>query len=191
MVERVDVVDKRGKTCMTRTRTDVHKSGLLHQAVFVLVFNKRGEVFVQQRSSKKDVFPGLHEASLSGHVKSGETPLQAAVRETKEEVGLTIKASMLKKRFTTVIKTVPEYERITVYMMTTDKAPKPGREVKVGTFMPAGMLDAIVRSEPDVFTPVFCALAPRLRTFLVRAPSYQGPRSLAARRTSRRPRASA
>ena len=63
-----------------------------HRAVHVLVFNARGEVFLQKRSLKKDTFPGAWDSSASGHVDSGEEYDACAVRELREELGLTIAA---------------------------------------------------------------------------------------------------
>jgi len=54
----------------------------------VLVFNSRGEVFLQKRSIKKDRQPGVWDSSASGHVDSGEDYDACAVRELHEEIGL-------------------------------------------------------------------------------------------------------
>jgi isopentenyldiphosphate isomerase len=49
------------------TRREVHARGLWHRAVHVLVFNARGEVFLQKRSMKKDIAAGKWDSSASGH----------------------------------------------------------------------------------------------------------------------------
>jgi isopentenyldiphosphate isomerase len=58
----------------------------------VLVFNSRGEVFLQKRSMKKDTAAGLWDSSSSGHLDSGEDYDACAVRELREELGLEIKS---------------------------------------------------------------------------------------------------
>jgi isopentenyldiphosphate isomerase len=83
-----DVVDDRDRVIGKQTRREVHRRGLKHRAVHVLVFNPRGEVFLQKRSFKKDTFPGAWDSSASGHLDSGETYDACAVREVREEIGL-------------------------------------------------------------------------------------------------------
>lgn len=83
-----DVVDDRDRVIGRQTRREVHRRGLKHRAVHVLVFNERGEVYLQKRSFKKDTFPGAWDSSASGHLDSGETYDACAVREAREEIGL-------------------------------------------------------------------------------------------------------
>ncbi len=66
------------------------RAGLQHRAVHVLVFNRRGELFLQKRSMKKDTFPGAWDSSASGHLDTGEEYDACAVRELREEIGLMV-----------------------------------------------------------------------------------------------------
>ena len=63
----------------------------------VLVFNSRGEIFLQKRSMTKDREPGKWDSSSSGHVDSGEDYDACAVRELREEIGLHVARSMATK----------------------------------------------------------------------------------------------
>ena len=83
-----DVVNERDEVVDRKPRSEVHRLGLLHRAVHVLVFNSRGQIFLQKRSMKKDRQPGLWDSSASGHVDSGENYDATAVREVREEIGL-------------------------------------------------------------------------------------------------------
>ncbi|MGH7972763.1 MAG: NUDIX hydrolase, partial [Limisphaerales bacterium] len=83
-----DVVDDKDQVVGKRTRDEVHRLGLMHRAVHVLVFNAHGQVFLQKRSMKKDRQPGLWDSSTSGHLDSGETYDHCAIRELGEEIGL-------------------------------------------------------------------------------------------------------
>jgi len=84
-----DVVNDRDEVIDRRPRSEVHRVGLKHRATHVLVFNSRGEVFLQKRSMKKDRQPGVWDSSVSGHLDSGEDYDACAVRELREEIGLT------------------------------------------------------------------------------------------------------
>jgi isopentenyldiphosphate isomerase len=85
-----DVVNERDEVIDRKPRSFVHAHGLLHRAVHVLVYNARGEIFLQKRSMKKDRQPGVWDSSSSGHVDSGEDYDTCAVRELREEIGLTV-----------------------------------------------------------------------------------------------------
>lgn len=85
-----DLVDEHDGVIGQRTRAEVHRLGLRHRAVHVLVFNRRGEVFLQKRSMHKDTFPGAWDSSASGHLDTGEDYDACAIRELREEIGLVV-----------------------------------------------------------------------------------------------------
>jgi 16S rRNA (adenine1518-N6/adenine1519-N6)-dimethyltransferase len=85
-----DVVNERDEVIGHRPRSEVHRLGLKHRAAHVLVFNARGEVFLQKRSTKKDREPGKWDSSASGHVDSGEAYDACAGRELGEELGVRV-----------------------------------------------------------------------------------------------------
>ena len=87
-----DVVNERDEVIGQAPRREVHARGLWHRAVHVLVFNARGEVFLQKRSMLKDMHPGTWDSSSSGHVDAGEDYDACAVRELREEIGLHVTA---------------------------------------------------------------------------------------------------
>lgn len=84
-----DVVNEQDEVIGRETRREVHRLGLMHRAVHVLVFNAAGNVFLQKRSMKKDRQPGVWDSSASGHVDTGEDYDACAVRELREELGFT------------------------------------------------------------------------------------------------------
>jgi isopentenyl-diphosphate delta-isomerase type 1 len=83
-----DIVNERDEVIGRETRARVHQLGLKHRAVHVLVFNRRGELFLQKRSMKKDTFPGCWDSSASGHLDAGEDYDACVIREMREEIGL-------------------------------------------------------------------------------------------------------
>src|SRR2546425_211192 len=95
--EMFDVVNERDEVVGRQSRSEVHRLGLKHRAVHVLVFNSRGQVFLQKRSLKKDCFPGVWDSSASGHLNCGEDYDACAVRELREEIGLQVPAQRLFK----------------------------------------------------------------------------------------------
>jgi isopentenyldiphosphate isomerase len=82
-----DVVDEQDRVIGRERRAEVHRRGLHHRAVHVLVWDGAGRVFLQKRSMRKDSAPGAWDSSASGHVDSGETYDACAPRELREELG--------------------------------------------------------------------------------------------------------
>src|ERR1017187_5337048 len=67
------------------------RTGVLHAASHVWIWRGAGadtEVLIQLRAKDKMTWPGLYDISAAGHIDFTETPLQAAIRETKEEIGI-------------------------------------------------------------------------------------------------------
>ena len=58
------------------------------------------EILWQKRSELVDRYPGDYDISAGGHINLGESIAQAAIRETREEIGATISAEDL--RFVTM-----------------------------------------------------------------------------------------
>jgi isopentenyldiphosphate isomerase len=85
-----DIVNERDEVIGQMPRPRVHREGHKHRAIHALVFNARGELFLQKRSMTKDTFPGAWDSSASGHVDSGEDYDACAVRELREELGLSV-----------------------------------------------------------------------------------------------------
>ena len=87
--EYFDVIDESGKIIGKAKRSECHSDrSLAHRTVHVLVFNSRGELFLQKRSLHKDIQPGKWDTSIGGHLDLGETFDQAVRREMKEELGI-------------------------------------------------------------------------------------------------------
>ena len=86
--EMVNYFDKNGNIKGIISREEGIKKGLLLQAVQIWIINpKTKQVLMQQRSLNKENDAGMIDISASGHVKPGEIPIQAIIREGKEEVG--------------------------------------------------------------------------------------------------------
>ena len=51
------MLDDAGRTVGVVTRREMRSRQLPHRATYVLVFNRRGELFVHLRSAGKDVYP--------------------------------------------------------------------------------------------------------------------------------------
>lgn len=101
MEELIDVLNEDGtKTGEIETRKHVHKNGLWHKVIVVAIIDKDGHLLMQKRSKKKNTNPGKWDVSVAGHVSAGQTSIEAAIREVKEEIGISLKEDDLKYMFT-------------------------------------------------------------------------------------------
>ena len=89
--EQFEVIDENGKVIGLKPRSEVHSKGLRHKGIYLLVFDKQGRVFVQQRAKDKDIVPSAWEFSLSEHLQPGESFEEAAVRGATEELGIKVR----------------------------------------------------------------------------------------------------
>lgn len=87
-----EIVNERDEVIGRAPRSEVHRRQLSHRAVHVLVFNSRGQLFLQKRSLQKDCFPGKWDSSASGHLEGGESYDACAARELREELGVGLAA---------------------------------------------------------------------------------------------------
>ena len=86
--EMVPVVEENGLVVGQAARADVHGGvKLLHPVVHLHIINRKGELFIQKRSMKKRLFPGLWDTAVGGHVDYGELLEGAIFRESFEELG--------------------------------------------------------------------------------------------------------
>lgn len=92
MKECFDVLNEYGEyTNEIKSREECHKEGLWHKGVVVFIINEdNSKILLQQRSSTKKLWPNLWDITAGGHVLANELGYQAVIRETKEEIGISI-----------------------------------------------------------------------------------------------------
>jgi isopentenyl-diphosphate delta-isomerase, type 1 len=71
-------------------KLEAHRRGLLHRAFSVLLYNDQGELLIQKRAATKYHAGGLWANTCCGHPYAGEKKDEAAIRRTKEELGIVI-----------------------------------------------------------------------------------------------------
>ena len=98
MDEYIDIVDEKGKRIgKPELKSIIHQKGYYHHTAHIWFYTKDGGILLSQRSAKKSICPLMWDVSVAGHIDAGETPEEASIRETLEEIGLEILESDLKK----------------------------------------------------------------------------------------------
>jgi 8-oxo-dGTP pyrophosphatase MutT (NUDIX family) len=88
--EPVDIVGDDGRTVGRATRREMRARRLPHRSSYILVFNRRGELFVHLRTVTKDVYPGHWDVAAGGVLAAGESFADGARRELREELGVDV-----------------------------------------------------------------------------------------------------
>lgn len=147
------LVDEVGNVIGQATRSECHSgSMLLHPVIHLHLFNSKGELFMQKRSATKDIQPNKWDSSVGGHIDLGETPEQSAIREAREEIGVTISDIQYIDKH--IIATDREQELTYVFQAIYDGEIKvDGNEVSEGRYWSMEEIDS--KLNQNVFTPNF------------------------------------
>ncbi len=96
MEEYIDILNEKGElTGEVRTKKEVHRLGLWHKSSHIWVLNSRGELLIQHRAKEKENYGGAWDISAAGHVSAGESGIETAIREFREELGIELKKEEL------------------------------------------------------------------------------------------------
>jgi 8-oxo-dGTP diphosphatase len=96
-MELFDELDEQGNpTGLTVERNVAHSIGTYHRTAHIWILRPDEDkddfqVLLQKRSKNKDSFPGCYDISSAGHVQAGDEYEISAIREMKEELGITAK----------------------------------------------------------------------------------------------------
>lgn len=84
-------VDEKNRVLGGISRGVAHNTpGIFYRTIYVLVKNDKDEILLQKRSATKDLYPNCWDLSVGGHVDFGKSYIETAVREMKEELGLSV-----------------------------------------------------------------------------------------------------
>lgn len=83
----------------TVERSIAHQKDIRHRTAHVWITRKKNgkiQILLQKRSRNKDSFPGLYDTSSAGHIPAGSEPLESAIRELREELGIIAEPEQMK-----------------------------------------------------------------------------------------------
>lgn len=93
MIEYLDIVDEKGEpTGEIVDRERAHAEGIRHRTAHLwLAREKDGvvQLLLQKRAEHKSSFPGCYDISSAGHIPAGVGYESSALRELREELGVT------------------------------------------------------------------------------------------------------
>lgn len=88
-VEIFPIIREDGLVIGRATRDYCHNgSRLLHPVVHLHIIDREANIYLQKRSMTKDLLPGRWDTAVGGHIKYGESVVEALLRECSEELNL-------------------------------------------------------------------------------------------------------
>jgi isopentenyl-diphosphate Delta-isomerase len=154
----VVLVDERDVPCGTAGKLEVHQTGVLHRACSVFVFDAVGRLLLQRRALGKYHSGGCWSNTCCGHPLPGESPLEAAHRRLREEMGFdcTLRPWCEFRYQADLGDGLVEHEYDHVFVGRYDRAPMPNLD-EVGDWAWAS-LEAVqqdIAEQPDRYTKWF------------------------------------
>lgn len=96
-MEYLDIVDENDNILGKASKEEIYSKSMRHRIIHILIFNDKDELALQLRSSSVHFCPQHWSTAVGGHVQSGETYEEAALREYEEELGIKSKLEFFSK----------------------------------------------------------------------------------------------
>jgi isopentenyl-diphosphate delta-isomerase len=161
------LVDAEDREIGSMTKLRCHEGdGVLHRAFSLFVFNRAGDLLVQQRSASKRLWPLHWSNSCCSHPRYGETTDEAIHRRLAEELGIRSELHFLYKfqyqaRFRDV---GSENEVCSVYLgVSDDEVRSNDHEIASWRWIAEDQLNEEMRTDAASFTPWFTMEWERVR----------------------------
>ena len=158
MEELVVLVDENDKKIGLMPKMEAHEKAVLHRAFSVFIFNKDGDLMLQQRAGHKYHSPLLWTNTCCSHQRDGETNLEAGKRRLFEEMGFN---TDLKEVFSFVYKApfdngLTEHELDHVMVGYYENEPKINKdEVEAYRWMALEDVRTDIEKNPHIYTAWF------------------------------------
>ncbi len=165
--EELILVDENDRVVGHRPKAACHdRDGVLHRAFSVFVFNRHGEVLLQQRAAGKRLWPLYWSNSCCSHPRRGESMETAVRRRLEQELRIGCELRYLYKfqyhaRYGAA---GSEHELCSVFAGYSDDPVRAnGTEINDCRFLSPDQLDHELDTHPERFTPWFKLEWPRVR----------------------------
>ena len=104
----------------------MHRDGDWHRTAHIWVISRKYGVLLQRRAADKDMWPNMLDISAAGHLQAGDDPLEGALRELQEELGIIAEPEELQKeatvKFTAYYGDMTDSEFSDVYIYETERS---------------------------------------------------------------------
>lgn len=144
MNELLDIVNEQDQVVDQKDRSEIYEKKLsCFRVINAFLINDKKQVWIPRRTKHKKLFPLCLDASVGGHVISGESYHQAFERELKEELSL----DSAQCEYEIIAKLTPHEHKVSafmeLYVIYTDMSP----EYNFNDFESAEWIDILALQE--------------------------------------------
>ncbi|SEL45199.1 isopentenyl-diphosphate Delta-isomerase [Parapedobacter koreensis] len=156
--ENVILVDEHDQEIGSMEKMEAHRSGMLHRAISVFVFDDTGRLLLQQRAAHKYHSANLWTNTCCSHPAPGEAASAAASRRLQEEMGLEVPLTFA---FTFLYRAsfddgLVEHEFDHVFVGYTNRSPKLNpEEVAAYRWATRAEVEREMQMNPEAYTAWF------------------------------------
>ena len=168
MIKEVILVNENDEAIGSMEKIEAHKKALLHRAFSIFIFNKKGEMLLQQRASTKYHSPDLWTNACCSHPAPGEETLDSAHKRLQEEMGFD---TFLEHAFSFTYQadfdnglTEHEYDHVFIGTYDGKITPDPN-EVKDYCFMKIEAISESMQRHQHKYTSWFRIAFPKLEEY--------------------------
>lgn len=157
-MQQLILVNKKDEIQGFKDKKTCHKKGLLHRAFSILVFNKKEELLVQQRSRHKLLWPGFWSNTCCSHPLRGRDIKESAEKRLKEELGFACSLEFLFKFLYRETYKDKGSENEVCYVFRGihgDKVIPNKKEIAAWRWVSLKDLKKEIKEKPEAFTPWF------------------------------------
>lgn len=157
-MDQVVLVDREDNPIGVMEKMEAHRTGVLHRAFSIFIFNSAGQLLLQQRATNKYHSGGLWTNTCCSHPRPEESIQEAAQRRLQEEMGF---ASPLTFAFSFIYKAqlnsyLMEHELDHVLIGHWDSEPKINcKEVAAWKFIDWDTLKKDLQLRPESYSEWF------------------------------------
>jgi isopentenyl-diphosphate Delta-isomerase len=168
-LQQLILVNEQDEPIGVAEKMEAHQKGLLHRAFSIFIFNKAGEMLLQQRAISKYHSGGLWTNACCSHPYVGEDIIAAAQKRLAEEMGFT---TTIKPAFQFTYKAyfengLTEYEYDHVFIGEYEGAVLPAaEEVEDFCYKSIEDIETDVQTHPKKYTEWFKIALPKLKSYL-------------------------
>jgi isopentenyl-diphosphate Delta-isomerase len=166
----VILVNEQDEAIGTMEKLDAHVQGVLHRAFSIFLFNKNGDMLLQQRNFKKYHSGGLWTNACCSHPMPTEPVLEAAQRRLTEELGISVP---IQKAFTFTYKAnfengliEHEYDHVFIGECNIENINFNTDEVNAIKYISLINLEKDIENNPKQYTVWFKIALPQLHNYL-------------------------
>ncbi len=169
MITEVILVNEQDEAIGKMEKLSAHRTGLLHRAFSIFIFNTKGEMLLHQRAANKYHSPNLWTNACCSHPMPGEETINAAHRRLREELGFD---TILEHAFSFIYNTpfdngLTEHELDHVFVGVYDGPVNPNEaEVKDFCYMKMDAIKDSLNRHQHKYTSWFTIAFPKLETHL-------------------------